>query len=118
VRGLHGEAMDKLVAIAAGQAFGAYVDTRTDSPTFGRVVTVDLKAGRQVLVPDGVCNGFQSVSEGATQYLYCFDHEWVPGMAGTAINPLDPSLAIGWPLPIDTSDRAAISAKDSVLPPL
>src|SRR5690242_16581314 len=73
LRGLHGESMYKLVAIAAGRAFGAYVDARHDSPSFGQVVTADLTPGRQVLVPNGVCNGFQSVSDGVTQYLYCFD---------------------------------------------
>jgi dTDP-4-dehydrorhamnose 3,5-epimerase len=118
VRGLHGESMYKLVAIASGEAFGAYVDTRDDSASFGKVVTVRLTAGRQVLVPSGVCNGFQSVGEGPTQYLYCFDHEWVAGMAGTAVNPLDPALAIPWPLPIDQADPSKISEKDKSLPPL
>ena len=41
-------------------------------------------------MPRGVCNGFQSVSPGSTQYLYTFDCEWAPGMAGAAVNPLDP----------------------------
>jgi len=118
LRGLHGEAMYKLVAIAAGHAFGAYVDARPDSPSYGTVVSIDLTPGQQVLVPNGVCNGFQSVSDGVTQYLYCFDHEWLPGMAGTAVNPLDPALAIPWPLPIDLADRAAISEKDVNLSPL
>ncbi|HEY2813833.1 MAG TPA: dTDP-4-dehydrorhamnose 3,5-epimerase [Acidimicrobiales bacterium] len=118
LRGLHGESMYKLVAIAAGRAFGAYVDVRRDSPTFGSVVTLDLVPGQQVLVPEGVCNGFQSASDDNTQYLYCFDHEWVMGMAGTAVNPLDPSLGIDWPRPIDLTDRASVSAKDVDLPVL
>lgn len=118
VRGLHGEAMTKLVAIAAGSAFGAYVDTRPDSPTVGAVVTVDLVPGRQVLVPAGVCNGFQSTSQEPSQYVYCFDAEWVPGMAGTAVNPLDPALAINWPVPIDTANPAQLSAKDAAQPTL
>jgi len=117
VRGLHGESMHKLIAIAAGRAFGAYVDARPASPSFGQVVTVELTPGQQVLVPDGVCNGFQSVSDGSTQYLYCFDHEWLPGMAGAAVNPLDPALAIPWPLPIDPADRSSISEKDLNLSP-
>src|SRR4051812_4366444 len=37
VRGLHAESTHKLVAIAAGEAFGAYVDLRVGSPTRGRV---------------------------------------------------------------------------------
>lgn len=110
LRGLHGEDMYKLVAIAAGEAFGAYVDARADSPSFGAVVTVDLTAGRQVLVPKGVGNGFQSLTD--TQYLYSFDAEWRPGMSGIAVNPLDPALGIAWPLPVDVDDPAVVSAKD------
>ncbi|HKE76061.1 MAG TPA: dTDP-4-dehydrorhamnose 3,5-epimerase, partial [Acidimicrobiales bacterium] len=112
LRGLHGEDMDKLVAIVAGEAFGAYVDVRADSPSRGAVVTTALVPGTQVLVPKGVGNGFQSVSPGATQYLYAFDCEWAPGMAGTAVNPLDPELAIPWPLPVSVDDAAQLSAKD------
>ena len=118
LRGLHGEAMHKLVAIAAGRAFGAYLDARPESPTYKTVVTVDLLPGQQVLVPQGVCNGFQSVGDTPTQYLYCFDAEWVPGMAGVAVNPLDPSLDIAWPLPVDVDDPAQISAKDAGAPAL
>jgi dTDP-4-dehydrorhamnose 3,5-epimerase len=112
LRGLHGEAMHKLVAIAAGEAFGAYVDARPESPSYGAVVTLPLVPGQQVLVPKGVCNGFQSVGDAPTQYLYCFDSEWVPGMAGVAVNPLDTALGIPWPLPIDAGDPSQISAKD------
>ena len=118
IRGLHGEDMFKLVGIAEGEAFGAYVDARRGSPTFGTVVTLALDKGSQVLVPRGVCNGFQSVSPGVTQYLYCFDAEWVPGMAGVAVSPLDPELGISWPVPVDTADRAQLSEKDAGLPAL
>jgi dTDP-4-dehydrorhamnose 3,5-epimerase len=111
IRGLHAEAITKLVAVVAGEALGAYVDLRPDSPTLGAVVTVRLVPGVQVLVPNGVGNGFQAVEDG-TQYVYCFDQEWVPGMAGTACNPLDPALGIEWPIPIDRDDRAQISEKD------
>jgi dTDP-4-dehydrorhamnose 3,5-epimerase len=118
LRGLHGEDMYKLVAISSGEAFGAYVDARKDSPTFRQVTTLRLTPGQQVLVPNGVCNGFQSLGDTPTQYLYCFDTEWIPGMAGQAINPLDPALGIEWPLPIDTADRSSISEKDHSLPGL
>jgi dTDP-4-dehydrorhamnose 3,5-epimerase len=118
LRGLHAEDMDKLVAVVAGEAFGAYVDTRRASPTYRTVVTVQLTKGTQVLVPRGVGNAFQVVSSEPAQYVYCFDHEWVPGMAGTAVNPLDPALGIEWPLPIDLDDPAQISAKDKAQPPL
>ena len=116
IRGLHGENMVKLVAVVEGEAFGAYVDARRTSPTFGSVVTIELSKGAQVLVPAGVCNGFQSVSPGVTQYLYCFTSEWVPGMAGVAVHPQDPALGIVWPLPVDAEDPAQLSAKDAAQP--
>lgn len=116
VRGLHGEAMTKLVSVAAGEAFGVYVDARPDSPTRGAVETVALAPGLQVLVPAGVLNGFQATSEGGCEYLYLFDQEWVPGMAGVAVTPLDAELAISWPIPIDPENREQISAKDLAAP--
>ena len=39
-------------------------------------------------------------------------------MTGVAITPLDPALGIDWPLPVDTDDRARISAKDVAAPTL
>lgn len=111
VRGMHAEQMTKLVTVAHGRAHGVYVDVRRRSPTFGQVDEVDLEPGVQVLVPSGVANGFQALDP-ATQYAYCFDHEWVPGMPGSAFSPLDPLVVDRWPLPIDPDDPAQISAKD------
>lgn len=116
VRGLHGESMVKLVSCVAGKAFGAYLDARDGSPSYGAVVTVPLEPGTQVLVPAGVCNAFQSVSTEGTQYVYCFTEEWKPGMAGIAFTPLDEALGIDWPLAIDPDDPAQISAKDAGAP--
>jgi len=116
VRGLHAEEMNKLVAVVAGEAFGAYLDLRPTSATYGVTETATLAPGVQVFVPRGVANGFQATAPGSTQYLYAFDEEWQPSMAGQACNPLDPDLRIPWPLPVDPEDRAQISAKDRDAP--
>ncbi|HJQ00523.1 MAG TPA: dTDP-4-dehydrorhamnose 3,5-epimerase [Jatrophihabitans sp.] len=116
IRGMHGEAMIKLVSCVAGHAYGAYLDTRRESPSYGAVVTVELAPGTQVLVPAGVCNGFQSVSEQGTQYLYCFTEEWRPGMAGIAYTPLDDDLGFHWPVPVNADDPSQISVKDATAP--
>ena len=116
VRGLHGEAMNKLVTVAYGSVFGAYVDTRPGSKTFGAGQTVHIVPGVQVFVPQGVCNGFQALED--TEYLYFFDNEWAPGMPGTALCPLDPALDIKWPIAVDTNDLNQISEKDSKAPSL
>lgn len=115
VRGMHAEDMTKLLTVAAGEAFGAYVDLRPASPTFGAVTTALLRPGVQVLVPPGVANGFQALTD-RCQYLYCFDQEWRPDMAGEACSPLD--LGFEWPIPIDTTDPGQISAKDASAPTL
>ena len=112
LRGLHGELMTKLVGVVSGAAFGAYVDVRPDSPSAGRVVTVELRVGVQVLVPPGVCNGFQTVGAERSQYVYCFDDEWRPDMPGSSVSAVDPALGIDWPL------EPVLSAKDAALPTL
>ena len=115
VRGLHAESMTKLVSVAAGSAFGAYVDLRAASATRGSSVTVELRPGVQVLVPSGVANGFQATSD-ACQYVYCFDAEWQPGMAGQACSPLD--SGVDWPIAVDPDDPMQVSAKDRSAPSL
>jgi dTDP-4-dehydrorhamnose 3,5-epimerase len=116
IRGLHGEFMTKFVAVAAGEAYGAYLDARKGSPTYGTVVTVTLRPGVGVLVGEGICNGFQATAEGLTQYLYCFDQEWSPTMPGVGVSAIDPELAIQWPIAIDLGDRSLLSEKDALLP--
>jgi dTDP-4-dehydrorhamnose 3,5-epimerase len=118
VRGIHAEDMTKLVGVAAGEGLGVYVDLRDRSASRGLVHTVDLVPGVHVLVPRGVGNGFQAVGPAPAQYLYCFDEEWRPDMAGVAITPLDPALGVTWPVAIDPDDRAQISEKDAHAPTL
>jgi len=115
VRGIHAEAMHKLVGVAQGEAFGVWVDLRP-GPAMGRVVTAALVLGIQALVPPGVGNGLQAVTD--CEYLYCFDREWAPGMAGACVHPLDPELAIPWPVPVDPADPGQLSAKDAAQPHL
>jgi dTDP-4-dehydrorhamnose 3,5-epimerase len=59
---------------------------------------------------------FGAYLDARPEYLYCFDQEWRPGMAGISVTPLDPGAAIAWPLPVDVSDPAQISAKDANAP--
>lgn len=112
VRGMHAEATTKLVTTALGEALGAYIDLRPGSGTFGVAETYELQPGRQVLVPAGVANGFQATTDHCV-YVYCFDTEWQPEMAGRAMSPIDPDLPFSWPIPVDPDDPAQISVKDA-----
>ena len=115
VRGMHAEAMTKLLTVASGAALGAYVDLRPGSATFGVVETVELRPGVQVLVPAGVANGFQALTDRCA-YVYCFDTEWQPDMAGEACSPL--GLGVDWPVAFDPDDPSQLSAKDAASPHL
>lgn len=113
VRGMHGEEMTKLCAIASGEAHGAWVDLRPESPTFGVIETRRMVPGVQVLIPAGVANGFQSLTD-PSQYVYCFDVEWAPDLPGRACSPDD--ARFGWPLALDVDGR--VSVKDRSAPTL
>ena len=118
VRGLHGEAMHKLVGIGVGRSVRRLrrPPARLADVPGGRHRSADAPhAGARA---EGVCNGFQPTSVGGCTYVYCFDNEWRVGMSGVAVNPLDPALGIDWPIPVDRDDPAAISAKDRSLPTL
>ena len=77
-------------------------------PPSARSSPSTLVPGAQVLVPQGVGNGFQATVRGRRQYLYCFDQEWAPGMAGVACTPARPGArASTGRCPIDLDDRVA-----------
>ncbi len=118
VRGIHAEEADKLVAVAAGKIYAAIVDLRQGSPTAGIWQGFELERGQGLFVTKGLGNSFQSVSDDPSIYLYYFEQEWRPDMAGVAVNPLDPDLNISWPIAegsgmiISDKDRANPSLKE------
>jgi dTDP-4-dehydrorhamnose 3,5-epimerase len=118
VRGIHAESAHKLVSVASGKVYAVIVDLRKDSVTAGKWLGFELERGQGLFVSKGLGNSFQSVSDEPSTYLYYFETEWVPGMPGLACNPLDPDLAINWPIAegavmiISDKDRANPSLKD------
>lgn len=119
LRGIHAEAITKVVMLAWGTATSVIVDLRPDSPTAGRPVRIDMVPGDGLVLAPGLGNSFQTTSPEGSLYLYGFDEEWRPGMPGRAATPLDPALAaagIHWPVPVDAADRSRISHKDATAP--
>ena len=92
IRGLHAEAMTKLVAVARRRGVRRLRRLAHGLADHGVVDTLTLVPGVQVLVPAGVANGFQAVVDG-TQYVYCFDREWQPDMAGIGVQSAGPGAA-------------------------
>lgn len=118
IRGVHYFAdrtgQRKYVTCASGEALDVAVDLRLGSPTFGKWKALRMSADRPraVLLSTGIGHAFMALSEQVAM-LYLCDRPYVPG-AESAINPLDPELALPWP-----ADLAAIvSPRDSSAPTL
>ena len=100
-RGIHAEPWDKFISIGSGSVFGAWVDLREGSPTFGSVFTATLDPSKAIFVPRGVGNSFQAL-ENDTVYTYLVDAHWSAELKKTYtfVNLADPELAIEWPIPL------------------
>jgi dTDP-4-dehydrorhamnose 3,5-epimerase len=116
LRGIHAEQAHKLVSVAAGKVYAVIVDLRKESHTAGQWLGFDLARGDGLFVSRGLGNSFQSISEEPSVYLYYFEQEWRPDMPGASCNPLDPDLAIDWP--ISEGQGMIISEKDRSNPAL
>ena len=100
-RGIHAEPWDKFISVARGSVFGAWVDLREGSETFGKVFTCTLDPSKAIYVPRGVGNSFQALEDG-TAYTYLVDAHWSLELKRTYtfVNLADPELAIEWPIPL------------------
>lgn len=100
-RGIHAEPWDKFISIGAGRIFGAWVDLREGSKTYGESFTCEMGPDRAVYVPRGVGNGFQALEDG-TVYTYLVDAHWSTELKKTYtfVNLADPELGIAWPIPL------------------
>ena len=101
-RGIHAEPWDKWVSVACGSVFGAWVDLREGSPTFGEGFTATLDPSRAIYVPRGVGNSYQAL-EDDTAYTYLVDAHWAAELkpSYTFVNLSDPQLSIKWPIPLN-----------------
>ena len=115
-RGVHAEPWDKWISVATGRIFGAWVDLREGSSTYGKVVTAEVDASRAVFTPRGVGNSFQALEDG-TAYTYLVNAHWSAELKKTYtfVNLADPELAIEWPIPLD---QATVSDADKNHPML
>ena len=104
VRGLHYQAepfaQAKLIRVVSGRVLDVAVDIRKDSPTFGKVFTLELSSENklQLFLPHGIAHGFAVLSETAV-FTYKCDNFSAPQYERT-IRFDDPSLAIDWKIPV------------------
>lgn len=115
-RGIHAEPWDKFVSVATGSVFGAWVDLRAGSPTYGEVYTATLDPSRAIYVPRGVGNSYQALEDG-TAYTYLVDAHWSAELKRTYtfVNLADPELAIEWPIPLGECELSEADRRHPLL---
>ena len=111
LRGIHIAPWHKLVTCANGLVQQVVVDTRPDSPTFGKHISIELGEGifRNVFIPAGCGNAFLVLSESA-DYTYLASDYWAPGKEKDLLWN-DGTLNIDW-----KSQTPLVSEKDNSNP--
>ncbi len=115
LRGMHFQAPPfeeiKLVRCSRGAIYDVLIDLRSDSPTFGEWIGVELTADnrRMTYVPKGLAHGFLTL-EDQTEVFYQMSEFYVPALArGVRWN--DPAFGIEWP-----TEVAVITERDRSYP--
>jgi dTDP-4-dehydrorhamnose 3,5-epimerase len=101
LRGLHYQVespQGHLVTVSRGKIFDVGVDLRSNSPTFGQWIGMELSDSRpsQVYLPPGVAHGFCVISDNAEILYKCTEFYRPDDEAGLLW--CDPDLAIRWPI--------------------
>ena len=117
IRGLHFQTGEyeqaKLVTCISGRVLDVIVDIRKNSPSYGKVVEIELvsMSNKQVFVPKGCAHGFSVLSD-STIVQYKVDNPYNKESEGGIIYN-DPTLNIKWRV---SGYLERISEKDLVLP--
>lgn len=117
IRGIHFAAVPvgqaKYVTCMRGALLDVVVDLRVGSPTFGKweMLRLDDKNRRSAYVAEGLGHAFCALSDD-TMIAYMCSATYNPA-AEHVVNPLDPALAIEWPV-----TDPVLSARDETAPTL
>ena len=109
IRGFHAEPWDKIIYVPDGNVMAAIADFRTDSPTFGKVLTFQLgDENRQTLyVPQGLANSFCALGGQDANYMYLV----------TAYYAGKPTPIVAWNDPILTSQFGGWPVENPIMSP-
>jgi dTDP-4-dehydrorhamnose 3,5-epimerase len=113
IRGLHYQldpyAQTKLIRVLSGSILDVAVDIRKNSPTYGKVYTIELSAEnkKQLLVPKGFAHGYSVISNTAEVFYKCDEFYNKESEGSIAYN--DATLNIDWGV---DKNKAIVSDKD------
>ena len=117
IRGFHSEPWEKIIYVVRGNALSVIVDLRTDSPTFGKAVRINIGEDdrKTIYLPLGIGNSFCALGDQDTEYMYMITG-YFEGRKTPAVSFNDPVLTKqfgGWPI-----ENPIVSDKDLNYPTL
>lgn len=115
LRGIHIAPWHKLVTVYRGSVQQVIVDTRPESTTFGKYISVNLGEDnfKSVFIPAGLGNAF-AVTSDIVDYCYLTTDYWAQGKE-TYVNFADPDINIDWQVSnpiVSEADQAHPFLKD------
>jgi dTDP-4-dehydrorhamnose 3,5-epimerase len=93
IRGIHSEPWEKIIYVPKGTVKAVFVDLRTDSPVFGKAITITFSDTNRkaVYLPKGIGNSYANIGEEDAEYIYMVT-DYYKGEKTPAINLNDPLL--------------------------
>lgn len=117
LRGLHFQkppyTQGKLVSVANGSVLDVVVDLRTQSPTYGKHISIVISEKKQnrLWVPEGFAHGFLTLEDNTIFQYKCTNYYQKDSEATLQWN--DPTLNINWNI-----ENPLVSEKDKLGTPL
>ena len=114
-RGMHlqkgNHSQSKLIRVVKGKVIDVICDLRKSSPTFKKVIFIELNPNQLLFIPKGLAHGFLSLEEGAILNYKCDNYYNQSSESG--FNLFNSKVETDFPL---LSDDIYMSIKDKSLP--
>jgi dTDP-4-dehydrorhamnose 3,5-epimerase len=116
LRGLHyslaAEGQSKWITCVSGSIWDVVVDIRPSSPTFKKWIGINLEngLGEALFLTDGLAHGFLALEDNSV-VSYLLTSMYAPEKE-FGINPMDPDLAIKWPIKAKYLSSKDLNAPD------
>ena len=116
-RGMHlqkgNHSQSKLIRVIKGKIIDVICDLRKSSPTFKKVIFIELNPNQLLFIPKGLAHGFLSLEEGTILNYKC--DNYYNQSSETGFNLFNSKIEIDFPI---ESDDILMSNKDKSLPGL
>ena len=103
----------KLIRVVKGKVIDVICDLRKSSPSFKKIIFIELNPNQLLFMPKGLAHGFLSLEEGTILNYKCDNYYNQSSESG--FNLFNSKIEIDFPL---ASDDISMSIKDKSLPDL